>query len=68
MQLQIFKYQSEEEQLFNEIRTIEQEDGNEVYHAGSWQELEKIVNEIKGEESERKPIEHKNIRGKEYFK
>lgn len=31
-------------------------------------EQEKIVNEIKGEESERKPIEHKNIRGKEYFK
>lgn len=43
-------------------------DGREIYHANSWQELEKIVNEIKGEESERKPIEHKNIRGKEYFK
>ena len=28
MQLQIFKYQSEEEQLFGEIRTIEQEDGS----------------------------------------
>lgn len=30
MQLQIFKYQSEEEQLFNEVRTIEQEDGSIV--------------------------------------
>ena len=33
MQLQIFKYQSEEEQLFNEIRTIEQEDGNVLFGA-----------------------------------
>ena len=31
MQLQIFKYQSEEEQLFNEIRTIEQEDGSVLF-------------------------------------
>lgn len=43
-------------------------DGKNIYHADSWHELEKIVNEIKGEESERKPIEHKNIRGREYFK
>lgn len=43
-------------------------DGKNIYHADSWHELEKIVNEIKGEESEWKPIEHKNIRGKEYFK
>lgn len=33
MQLQIFKYQSEEEQLFNEIRTIEQEDGSVLFGA-----------------------------------
>ena len=33
MQLQIFKYQNEEEQLFNEIRTIEQEDGNVLFGA-----------------------------------
>ena len=33
MQLQIFKYQSEEEQLFNEIRTIEQEDGAVLFGA-----------------------------------
>ena len=33
MQLQIFKYQSEEEQLFNEIRTIEQEDGKILFCA-----------------------------------
>lgn len=31
-------------------------------------ELERIVSEIKEEEAEHKPIEHKNIRGKEYFK
>lgn len=31
-------------------------------------ELEQIVNELKGEEAERKPIEHKNIRGSEYYK
>lgn len=33
MQLQIFKYQSEEEQMFNEIRTIEQEDGSILFCA-----------------------------------
>lgn len=33
MQLQIFKYQSEEEQLFNEIRTIEQEGGSVLFGA-----------------------------------
>lgn len=33
MQLQIFKYQSEEEQLFNEIRTIEQEYGSVLFGA-----------------------------------
>lgn len=33
MQLQIFKYQREEEQLFNEIRTIEQEDGSVLFGA-----------------------------------
>ena len=33
MQLQIFKYQSEEERLFNEIRTIEQEDGSVLFGA-----------------------------------
>lgn len=43
-------------------------DRKNIYHADSWQELEKIVSELKGAESERKPIEHKNIRGKEYFK
>lgn len=30
-------------------------------------ELERIVSELKGEETEPKPIGHKNIRGKEYF-
>ena len=33
MQLQIFKYQSDEERLFNEIRTIEQEDGSVLFGA-----------------------------------
>ena len=38
-------------------------DGKNIYHADSWQELEKIVEELK-----QNPIIHKNIRGKEYFK
>lgn len=42
--------------------------GGELKKITSVDELEKIVNELKGAESERKPIEHKNIRGKEYFK
>ncbi|MDR2920521.1 MAG: hypothetical protein LBV72_14305 [Tannerella sp.] len=33
MQLQIFKYQSEEEQMFNEIKTIEQDDGKILFCA-----------------------------------
>lgn len=33
MQLQVFKYQSEEEQMFNEIRTIEQENGSILFCA-----------------------------------
>lgn len=33
MQLQIFKYQSDEERLFNEVRTIEQEDGSVLFGA-----------------------------------
>jgi Prophage antirepressor len=33
MQLEIFKYQSEEESAFNEIRTIEQEDGKILFCA-----------------------------------
>lgn len=39
----------------------------ELKEVTSVEELEKIVNEIKGEETEPKPIGHKNIRGKEYF-
>lgn len=39
----------------------------ELKEVTSIDELEKIVNEIKGEETEPKPIGHKNIRGKEYF-
>ena len=33
MQLQIFKYQSDAERLFNEVRTIEQEDGSVLFGA-----------------------------------
>lgn len=43
-------------------------DGSKIYHTNNLSELEKIVDELKGAEPERKPIEHKNIRGKEYFK
>lgn len=40
----------------------------ELKEVTSVEELEQIVIEIKGKEAEHKPIEHKNIRGKEYFK
>lgn len=33
MQLQIFKYQREEEQVFNEVRTIETDDGKILFPA-----------------------------------
>lgn len=33
MQLKVFKYESDEEQMFNEVRTIDQEDGKILFCA-----------------------------------
>lgn len=52
---------------YNHFSAIVKYNG-ELKEVTSIEELERIVNEIKGEESERNPIEHKNIRGREYFK
>lgn len=43
-------------------------DGNNIYHANNIEELEDVITGIKGVREERKFIQHKNIRGREYYK
>ena len=43
-------------------------DGANIYHANNIEELEDVITGIKGVREERKFIQHKNIRGREYYK
>lgn len=52
---------------YNHFSAIVKYNG-ELKEVTSIEELEKIVDELKGAEPERNPIEHKNIRGREYYK